>query len=261
MSVSRDEDLLQATGKYVEMGLPVIPLCPPDHKGVSKNHAEKCQRPGKAPLIQNWQRFASTLPSLEEVKEWWTRWPTANIGGPTGPHWGLALDIDSRHNGDLEVRGTDRPIPDTITNLTGGGGTHHLFRFPGEFSIKNHVGLFPGVDVRGIGGQIVLPPSVPVSGNAYHWEGGFEPGEFSLAEAPDWLIHALKKNTGGQSNSAKASGSVFDGVSEGQRNDAARQSWPGDISGEGSARKRAWICSALGTCATTLPLRTRNCSQ
>lgn len=161
------------------------------------------------------------MPSQEEIKEWWSRWKTANLGGPTGPLWGLALDIDPRHDGDLQVGGADRPIPDTVTSLTGGGGTHHLFRFPEEFPIKNHVGIFPGVDVRGIGGQIVLPPSVHVSGNTYHWEGGFEPGECSLAEVPGWLIQELKQSTGGQSKHAKATGSVFEGVSEGQRNDAA----------------------------------------
>ena len=175
MSLSRGDSPVEAAIGYLAMGFPVIPLCPPDHLGVSNSHMENCQNPGKAPLINNWQRYAKELPSLGQVANWWRSWPSANLGGPTGPRWGFALDVDPRHDGDLHVGGTDRPIPDTVTNLTGGGGTHHLFLCPPGLEIGNRAGLFPGVDIRGLGGQIVLPPSLHASGRKYQWDGGFEP--------------------------------------------------------------------------------------
>ena len=221
MSLSHGDSLAEAAVGYLEMGFPVIPLCPPNHLGVSDNHKGKCQNPGKAPLINNWQQYAKGLPSKELVANWWASWPSANLGGPTGPLWGLALDIDPRHDGDLQVGGPDRPITDTVTNLTGGGGTHHLFCWPTDLEVGNRVGLFPGVDVRGLGGQIVLPPSVHLSGRRYEWEGGFEPRQHPFAQPPAWLMEALigdnRKDQVGRVNYIE----LLSGVSEGRRNDSA----------------------------------------
>jgi Bifunctional DNA primase/polymerase, N-terminal len=127
MSTARDASFLQAALNYVHQGYPVIPLCSPDHKGMPQKHLEDCQNPGKTPLVKNWQRYATEIPSAEEVRQWWQNWPNTNIGGPTGPLWGLALDVDPRHDGDLHIGGPEHPIPDTVTNLTGGGGSHYIF--------------------------------------------------------------------------------------------------------------------------------------
>ena len=222
MSVSHAENLSLAAMRYRDMGFSVIPLCPPNHHGVPENHMARCQSPGKAPLISKWERYSSTAPSREEVQQWWASWPTANVGGPTGPLWGLALDIDPRHDGDLQVGGLERPIPDTVTNLTGGGGTHYLFRWPEDLEIGNRVGLFQGVDVRGIGGQIVLPPSVHLSGRHYEWEGGFEPWEYSFAAPPAWLLETLQPAANGKGKTSRARPTeLLSGVPEGQRNDSA----------------------------------------
>ena len=73
-----------------QFGWPTIPNCPPDNKGMSKGHLEKCKSPGKMPLISEWQRFSYKLPSKNELEEWGDRWPQANIGGVTGPLLGVA---------------------------------------------------------------------------------------------------------------------------------------------------------------------------
>ena len=50
-------------------------------------------------------------------------------------------------------------LPDTPVSLTGGGGQHVLFRHPGR-PIKSVNGkLGRGLDLKGDGGYIVLPPS------------------------------------------------------------------------------------------------------
>ena len=49
-----------------------------------------------------------------------------------------------------------------------------------------------GVDVKGQGGFVVLPPSQHTSGNAYAWEPGYGPHEVGeLEEAPQWLLDAI----------------------------------------------------------------------
>ena len=54
--------------------------------------------PDKKPLTAHGFKDASNDP--EQILEWWTRWPEASIGTPTGPASGFfVLDIDPRHNG------------------------------------------------------------------------------------------------------------------------------------------------------------------
>src|SRR5262249_125364 len=75
--------------------------------------------------------------------------------------------------------------PATVVSLTGGGGRHLLFAHPGR-TIRNKVGLRPGLDVRGDGGYIVLPPSLHASGNRYVWER--DPGRAPLPPLPPPLL-------------------------------------------------------------------------
>ena len=51
--------------------------------------------------------------------------------------------------------------------------------------------LPPGVDVRGHGGYIVLPPSVHPSGNLYRWEIGYGPHEIEARALPAGLKEML----------------------------------------------------------------------
>ena len=193
-SPPRNSHLLRraAIAYVVRLGKPVVPLCWPDHGDIHNRHRSNYGHKGKVPLINGWQRFCNQLPDVAEIDSWWLRWPEANIGGPTGPLWGVALDIDTRHGGKLELEVRELVIPDTVTNLTGGGGTHHLFQHPG-FSVVNSVGLFPGVDIRGDGGQIILPPSFHESGSQYAWEASSRPENTPLALCPHWLLSALSE--------------------------------------------------------------------
>jgi hypothetical protein len=67
---------------------------------------------------------------------------------------------------------------------TGGGGIHLFFRYPRGTEIRNSAGLLgPGLDVRGEGGYVVVPPS--------HTQGSYEWVDSSpLAEA-SWLLERL----------------------------------------------------------------------
>jgi hypothetical protein len=53
---------------------------------------------------------------------------------------------------------------------TPSGGGHLYFRPPPGVEIRNSAGkLGPGLDVRGVGGYVVAPPSV-IDGKAYRWD-------------------------------------------------------------------------------------------
>lgn len=245
----RGTALLRAAVAYVAILLkPVVPLCWPGHGDIHSKHRSDCRHKGKVPLINGWQRYGNHLPEVAEVDDWWLRWPWANVGGPTGQIWGIALDIDPRHGGDLELEVRGLVIPDTVTNLTGGGGTHHLFRHPG-FHVPNKVGVFPGVDVRGNGGQIVLPPSSHESGRQYYWEVGSRPEETPWAPSPNWLLKVLNERPPSPS-------STLDGpVSEGRRN-AYLASLAGSMRHRGMGEapiRAALLVENVSNCTPPLP--------
>ncbi len=129
----------------------------------------------------------------EHVAGWWQRWPHANIGLHCGGSGLLALDIDAYKDAYAGVDILKREDEETITNLTGGGGTHLLYRTPDGAKYGNRKGdLPPGVDIRGWGGYVVLPPSVHPSGNLYQWEDGYGPHQIAALSLLDGLRHMLE---------------------------------------------------------------------
>jgi hypothetical protein len=144
-----------------------------------------------------WQNAATTDPRT--VDNWYTGlYRGHGIGIATG-HAGLfVLDIDEHHP---EASGHDTleqliaehgPLPDTWQVATGSGGTHYYLRSP--IPITNDAGrrLGPGIDIRGIGGQVLAPPTIHPNGQPYTWIIGHEPDDLPLADAPDWLLKLLK---------------------------------------------------------------------
>jgi hypothetical protein len=102
----------------------------------------------------------------------------------------VVLDVDPDHGGlktlaDLEeIHGV---LPETSTVRTGGSGRHIWFAHPGG-RVANSTGrLGPGLDVRGDGGYVIVPPSRHVSGARYIWA-----SEAALAHPPDWLTITLR---------------------------------------------------------------------
>lgn len=144
----------------------------------------------KAPLIR-WKPFEAKRADEEQLRKWFTRWPDANLSVVTGRISGLVvLDVDPRHGGDRSLGRLEKQhgqLPETVSSRTGGGGRHYFFRHPGK-AVRNRVGFEPGMDIRGDGGSIVLPPSVHPSGKRYRWSKSRGPDEHALADIPDWLL-------------------------------------------------------------------------
>jgi hypothetical protein len=174
-----------------------------------------CATTGKQPLTARGFKDASKDPTI--IKQWWTAWPDANIGIPTGTVSSFdVLDIDLRHGGEesLEEIIKKGHLPDTIEALTGGGGRHIFFLHnPG---LRNSVGELPGIDVRGEGGYVIVAPSMHESGNSYEWELSSRPGEVPLGEWPPWLLAHFENTRTGLGGPAKE---LPNRIVEGERNE------------------------------------------
>lgn len=173
-------DTVTAAVKYAERGWRVLPIMPGQ----------------KRPPMAAWQIAATTDPAT--IESWWTQlYRGHGVGIATGPESGIFIvdiDIANGKRGDESLQTLEDaygPLPDTATVITPSGGTHYYFRYPEWQEIRNSASgrLGEWIDVRGIGGQCLAPPTIAANGSAYAWEGG-EPG--GIADAPGWLLALLK---------------------------------------------------------------------
>lgn len=185
--------MLKEALDYASRGFYVIPLHNPEGVGCSCRQLH-CENIGKHPRTRHGLLDAS----IEEAQilEWWTMWPSANIGIVTGEKSGLVvLDVDKKHDGDKSIAALQakyEKITERIIAKTGGGGWHLLFKHPGGRvgNIQNTDILGLGIDVRGDGGYIVAPPSRHAEGKRYEW--AIEPNGI-LPEMPVWLKLLLSR--------------------------------------------------------------------
>ncbi len=177
---------------------------------------------GKAPLVP-WLELQQRRAHQDEIREWFRRWPDANVGVVTGAISGLVvLDIDPGHGGRDSLatfeEGLGR-LPETVEAITGGGGRHLYFSHPGG-TVPNRAGVAPGIDVRGDGGSIVMPPSIHPSGRRYRWMAGRSPEAMSLARLPrTWLLRISRRSPPAGHTLPHWRDLVRGGVAEGARND------------------------------------------
>jgi putative DNA primase/helicase len=173
---------------YASFGWPVFPVHSVRATHCSCGHAD-CAHPGKHPRTPHGFHDATTDPAT--LHQWWTHWPDANLGIPTGAVSGLlVLDIDPRHGGHLTVEDLEAEhgtFPPTVESLTGGGGRHLFYAHPGGTIGSAAHRLGPGVDLKADGGYVIVPPSVHASGQRYLWEASSIPGEHPLAPVPAWI--------------------------------------------------------------------------
>lgn len=142
--------------------------------------------PNKQPLAEHGFKDATT--SLEQIADWWLRWPDALLAVPTGaPSKLVVVDIDpdgagwyrehAERLGCARVHQTRR-------------GHHLLYRTPPGIEIRNSAGkIAKGVDVRGEGGYIIWWPA--------HGLGAVGSLE-ELTEPPGWLLEQLASGDAGK---------------------------------------------------------------
>lgn len=153
-----------------------------------------CQPRGKLPLLPNGFHGASR--DVDQVTEWWNRWPAANVAlVPARCHLSdggtlLVLDLDGPAGRESAA---ELGIPADTASVTTGrpeGGEHRYFRVPAGLAIGNRSPA-PGLDVRHAAGYVLAPPSVHPSGAVYRWRGVPAWGAGAVRELPEHILELL----------------------------------------------------------------------
>lgn len=165
---------------------PVIPVHHPvGRAGVPYQLECSCVRPpetecgytpGKHPvgaLARHGLKDATLDPAV--IRDWWTRWPLANIAVRTGTleSGGIGydvIDIDGE-TGAQSWKQAALELDVRFESFTPGNRKHdpgrHLYIPP--MGARNDSNLLPGVDTRGSDGYVLVPPSLGMRGTRYAW--------------------------------------------------------------------------------------------
>jgi hypothetical protein len=174
--------LLAAALWYAKQGIAVFPLRPggktpdirrahPDDDELQASCKRACGRDGHG--------LYDATTDADRISAWWAAVPARNIATPTGIHFD-AIDLDGpirgqdgylslldHWTGDIAARNEIDGRPLIGKAKTASGGRHLLIAPTGD---GNSTHELPGVDYRGIGGYIALPPSRSTEYNgAYAW--------------------------------------------------------------------------------------------
>jgi hypothetical protein len=149
----------------IALGLPVFPCDAQKH-----------------PLTTHGHKDASSDP--EAIRRMFANPRAAMIGVPTGEVSGrVVVDVDVKdgRQGTDWLNANSHRLPQTRTIRTGSGGLHLVFLWPGQRVKNSQSKIAPGIDVRGDGGYVIVPPS----------PGYAVADDAPIAEAPEWLLAAL----------------------------------------------------------------------
>jgi Bifunctional DNA primase/polymerase, N-terminal/Primase C terminal 1 (PriCT-1) len=180
-----------------------------------------CRPREKEPATAHGCKDATSDPDI--IQGWWREWPDANLAVATGAVSNvLVLDIDGL-DAEAQLRRLEAnhgPLPATVESITA-RGRHLFFQYP-EQPVRNSAGkLAPGIDVRGEGGYVLVPPSIHPSGRRYCWS--VDSGK-AIAPAPEWLLAKFAIAAASNGNPAVAPADwrnlVCGGVDKGQRNES-----------------------------------------
>lgn len=202
-TAAQTPDMRHAALRLVEHGMAIFPCRPGD----------------KQPATAHGVKDATTC--RDTVARWWWQAPDFNIGLATGAISGvMVVDVDGP-DAEAELRKLEAQhsaLPATVESITA-RGRHLFFKWPDQ-DIRNSAGkLAPGIDIRGTGGYVVVPPSLHPSGRRYAWS---VDSANAFAAAPAWLLAKVSKPTPGNGAGpvppAEWRALILAGVSEGQRN-------------------------------------------
>ncbi len=150
-----DNKVLTAALKYYDMGWCILP-------------AKKGE---KHPIIP-WKEYQYKRPTREQIIEWFKD-GNYNIFLVAGKISGICIvDVDVTENGGFTGEADEliRKLPLTLLSITGRKGHHYFFKYPNDKELGNFVGKIPGIDFRGEGGGVILPPSIHQNGSEYFFD-------------------------------------------------------------------------------------------
>lgn len=169
--------MLDSALLYRSWGLSVIPICTPIIGGAGcYQHGINCTTPGKIQLIAGIE-FYYRLPTENEIKSWWSKWPNANIAIITGSISKNLVVIDTDDSAATRVVNSfigSKYVP--IVKSQRGG--RHFYFINSSLETKIAIRGFH-IDIRGQGTTtskskivapyIIAPPSIGSTGTRYEW--------------------------------------------------------------------------------------------
>ncbi len=181
---------LELAQHYVGQGWPVFPCRSHAEENVDQATGEIITLGEKTPLTPNGFKGATRFPRI--IERWWSDWPDAAVGLPTGEKTGFfALDIDNKPGGAngfdwlAEMEAEHGPLPDTARVTSPNAGLHIYFKY--VVGTRNRGALGAGVDIRSEGGYVLAAGSTMANGRSYKWETDTR----EIADAPAWLLDLL----------------------------------------------------------------------
>ncbi len=153
-----------------------------------------CNPNNKAP--QNgvkWKQVATS--DVRQIEAWWTKWPDALPGLPTGSANGVAVvDLDVREHKDGVAAYLDLgldPEDAAMVVRTAGGGKHLYFENADD--IRNSTSS-AGIDVRGEGGYVIAPGAVSKTGSYTVEKGDPRVAQLLLTAFPQSLTRSFSSS-------------------------------------------------------------------
>lgn len=186
---------------YAKQGFPVFPL----GKYRENDTGEKAKKPACKHGLKDGTTDTTAVAALFTSEDF-------NVGCATGRRddgkYLVVVDVDPGHGGDSSWQELIAKYPeiDTATSCveTGTGGRHYYYL--SDVEIRNSASvLAPGVDIRGEGGYVVLPPSRHPNGNKYRWLKAPK-GKDDYVSFPPPLLALLHSNNGSSKNSQQGQG-------------------------------------------------------
>ncbi|MFS8114774.1 bifunctional DNA primase/polymerase [Rhizobium jaguaris] len=195
---------LEAALVYAEAGIPVLPC---NWKPNDTGKVQKCPMLGEGGLYQ------ATI-DLDQICKWWAKWPDALIGCPMGRRVGVwVVDADSMEGHGVdglgnwwELAGSYNDPGKTRAHKTGSEGLHFLYKWDDQQPVGCPTSTVPpGIEIKGEGGYIILPPSPYLLNGemvSYGTSDDMEP-----VAAPAWLY---EKVLGPRAKSRGMNGHTFE---------------------------------------------------
>jgi len=167
----------------------------------------------KKPRTRNGFKDASTDP--ETIRRWWSMWPDALVGVPTGSaSRANVLDVDPRNLTDISrawlTDHIDLLLSTRIHHTPNDDGRHYWFIGREGIRTRCCAGVkvngihLPGIDIRGDGGYVI------------HWGAHGLPSEGKAKPIPDALLPLFVAPTSSKTNGSHAG--TEGSVPQGQRN-------------------------------------------
>lgn len=136
----------------------------------------------KKPEVE-WADWQNQLPSEEQIREWWGKWPNANVGIITGKVSGISvIDFDWYKLTPEEKTQYEKDFPMvfTPTAFSPRKGEHRYFEYNSVLPTRN--GVLKAIDIKNDGGYIIAPPSENGNGK-YEW--------YERAKITDTTLHSV----------------------------------------------------------------------